>query len=36
MKTIADYLESQLQGELYKLWSEGTLNEEKVESEDRS
>lgn len=36
MKTIADYLESQLQGELYKLWAERTLNGGKVESEDRS
>ena len=36
MKTITDYLESQFQGERTKLWSEGTLNEEKVESEDRS
>lgn len=32
MKTITDYLESQLQGELDKLWADGTLNEEKVES----
>lgn len=34
MKTIADYLESQLQGERTKLWSEGTINEGKVESEE--
>lgn len=32
MKSITDYLESQLQGELNKLWADGTLNEEKVES----
>lgn len=32
MKTITDYLESQLQGELDKLWADGILNEEKVES----
>ena len=31
MKSITDYLESQLQGELNKLWANGTLNEEKVE-----
>lgn len=36
MKTISDYLESQFQGERTKLWSEGTLNVEKVESVKRS
>lgn len=28
-KVITDYLESQLQGELDRLWADGTLNEEK-------
>ena len=32
MKTITDYLESLLQEEIDKLWADGTLNEEKVES----
>ena len=31
-KAITDYLGSQLKGELDKLWANGTLNEEKVES----
>lgn len=31
-KAITDYLASQLQSELDRLWAEGTLNEEKVES----
>lgn len=31
-KVITDYLESQLRGELDRLWADGTLNEEKVES----
>ena len=32
MKTITDYLGAQLKGELDRLWADGTLNEEKVES----
>ena len=32
MKTIIDYLGAQLKGELDRLWADGTLNEEKVES----
>jgi len=31
-KAITDYLASQLQGELDRLWADGTLNDEKVES----
>ncbi len=31
-KAITDYLASQLQGELDRLWADGTLDEEKVES----
>lgn len=31
-KAITDYLASQLQGELDRLWTDGTLNDEKVES----
>ena len=31
-KAITEYLGSQLKGELDKLWANGTLNEEKVES----
>lgn len=30
-KVITDYLENQLQGELDRLWADGTLNDEKVE-----
>lgn len=30
-KVITDYLASQLQGELNRLWDDGTLNDEKVE-----
>lgn len=32
MKTIIDYLRAQLKGVLDRLWADGTLNEEKVES----
>lgn len=31
-KVITDYLNSQLQGELDKLWADGTLNDAKVEN----
>ena len=31
-KAIIDYLASQLQGELDRLWTDGTLNDKKVES----
>lgn len=31
-KVIMDYLSSQLQGELDRLWDNGTLSEQKVES----
>ena len=31
MKTIIDYLGAQLKKELDRLWTDGTLNEEKVE-----
>lgn len=31
-KVILDYLSSQLQGELDRLWDNGTLNAQKVES----
>ena len=31
-KVISDYLSQQLEGEINKLWDEGELSEEKVES----
>ncbi len=31
-KVITDYLGNQLKGEMDRLWADGTLNEEKVES----